>query len=257
MPSVPPKAGLEPRAPERGDSRVLGLHTSVLPGLSACPKSPRLGALWARDARATRLPCASRDARQSRRSEERCRVKGRDVQCPGLGPHPTVSPRWLPCGGAGWSLHPHLQAPGPARGSGVPGCLLAGVPAEEDPQRGEGPKKGWARVLGAPACRGRTGGWGSGARPVCRGRGWLCPCGLGAPTVVPGLGSVQARRTCPSSGPLFRVWAPSGLSSTRPDSVSVPAAHGCPRGSRSTNLYGPPRRSLWGAGSPRGVGGEA
>ena len=162
MPSVPPKAGLEPRAPERGDSRVLGLHTSVLPGLSAWPKSPRLGALWARDARATRLPCASRDARQSRRSEERCRVKGRDVQCPGLGPHPTVSPRWLPCGGAGWSLHPHLQAPGPARGSGVPGCLLAGVPAEEDPQRGEGPKKGWARVLGAPACRGRTGGrvWG-------------------------------------------------------------------------------------------------
>ena len=109
-PSVPPKARPEPpgacvcsqQTPGGADRCSSHPATPLLPGLLGWPKPPQLGALWGQGAWATQLPCTSRDARQSGRSEESCRVKGRDVQCPGLGPYPLCPQRWLPCSRAGW-----------------------------------------------------------------------------------------------------------------------------------------------------------
>ena len=226
----------------------------MLPGLSAWPKSPQLGALWGQDARATRLPCASRDARQSRRSEELCCVKGRDIQCPGLGPHPTVSPRWLPCDGAGSSLRPHLQALGPARGSGVPGCLLAGVPAEKDPQRGEGPKKGWVLVLGAPACRGRTGGGGLGPGQSAGAEGGPAPEALELPQWCQGWDPCRQGDPAPPQDPASECGHRQACPAPdlTPSLCPLPtAAHG-EVGQRI--FMAPPRRSLWGGWEPQGGG---
>lgn len=153
---------------------------------------------------------------------------------------------------------PSPPSPGASTWLRGPWVFAGRSPCRESPIEGRrAQERVGAGVWGHCLQRAENWGVGAGTRPVCRGRGWPCPPRTWGSTVVPGLGSVQARRPCPSSGPLFRVWAPSGLPSTRPDSVSVPTAHHCPRGGRSTNLYGPPRRSLWGAGSPRGVGGEA
>lgn len=104
------------------------------------------------------------------------------------------------------------------------------------------------------------GGGRAGTRPACRGRGVgrgvALPQALGLHSGA-GSGSVQARETLPLLRTPLRAWAPSGLPSTRRDSVSVPAAPAA-RGSRPMNLYGlPAEEPVGGLGGPRGAGGDA
>ena len=172
-------------------------------------------------------------------------------------PLPTVSPKVASLQQSWVALCHHPQAMGPARGSGAPGCLVGGVPAEKAPIEGRRVQEGVGGCLGPlPAEGGELEGQGAGTRPACGGGAWggggSAPRGLGAPTVVLGLGSVQSRRPCPSSGPLFGVWAPSGLPSTWHDSVSVPAARGCPRGSRQRVFMAPQEEPVGGLGAPGG-----
>ena len=257
MPSVPPKARLEPpgscvwrqQTPGGADpcaSRLVGM-AKITPTRSSvgtgCPGHSAPLCLTRRPTEQTLRRALLREG--PRHPVSRARPPPHCVP-------KVASLRWS------WVV-PAPSPPSPGAGTWFRGpWVFAGrSPCRERPTEGRRAQEGVGAGAWSPCLQRENWGRGAGARPVCRGRGWPRPRGLGAPTVVPGLGSVQARRPCPSSGPRFRVWAPSGLPSTRPDSISVPAAHGCPRGSRSTNLYGPPRRSLWGAGSPRGVGGEA
>ena len=178
-------------------------------------------------------------------------------------PLPTVSPQVASLQQSWVVPVPSPPSPGASTWFRGPWVFGGRCPCRESPYRGKkGPRRGGGCLGPLPAEGGELGGRGAGTRPACGGGGWggggSAPRGLGAPTVVLGLGSVQSRRPCPSSGPLFRAWALSGLPSTWLDSVSVSAARGCPRGNRQRVFMAcPPGGACGRAGGPRGVGGEA